>query len=223
MASSQIIEENNLELRQELAEARTDAESARNAAAKLSDILDHLKELRRDEIDKKKEELKIMKKDEAWVLFMGTLLDGRAEQMEGLVRDFSMFKSVVMGPTDVSAQIQEKQNSWWATSNSKGQAMGHDWDPGVQQSMIEEHIEYFLDGLQGLRDGIKAECQSLLEMRESIVKECRALQDEIGKEELEEDRSDKGEDRADMLAKLKEVLRANRSPLNKKDHMACPA
>ena len=220
VAASQIIEENNLALRQELDEARTDADSARNAAAKLSGILDHLKGLRRDEIDKKKEELKIMKKDEAWVLFMGTLLDGRAEQMKGLVRDFAMFKSVVMGPTDVSAQIQEKQNSWWVHSNSSGQAMGQEWSPGIRQSMIEDHIEYFLDRLQELQDGIKEECRSLSEMRGSIVKECRALQEEIGKEELEEGRLERCEDRADILEKLKDVLASNRSPC-KRDRKAC--
>lgn len=88
-ASSELREENTY-LMQQLEEAKSDADSARIAAAKLSAILDQLKELRRDELDKKKEDLKYMKKDEAWVLFMETLLEGRADRMKSLTEDFEL-------------------------------------------------------------------------------------------------------------------------------------
>jgi hypothetical protein len=208
------LEQENAELRERLAEAVDDAESARHAAGKLSEILQHVKELRRDEIDLKKQELKVIRKDEAWVLFMDTLLDSRADVLSSLVMDFDWFKSFVNG-RGMSAAAPKTRGRWFISKGGSTEAVHvPEWTPEVREKMVEEQMEGFLDRMVDMQNDIKEELQSLREMRTSIERESRALQDEIGKDEVEEqDRLDRGENRKDMLEKLKQAWGLSKSSI----------
>lgn len=203
--AAQQLEEENEHLMQQLEEAQSDAESARIAAAKLSAILDQLKELRRDEIDKKKEELKYMKKDEAWVVFMETLLEGRADRMQNLSEDFELVLKVLKNPRALSHQSEEK-HSWWG----KGKSVKDIVDPELRERVVKEHMDFFQTRMADLQQDIRMESQSLKDMRMSIQKDCLALQAEIGKDESKEERINKVGQK-DMLEKLKKVWASNRS------------
>jgi translation initiation factor 2B subunit (eIF-2B alpha/beta/delta family) len=196
------VEEDNMSLITQLQEARADADSARIAAVKLSAILDQLKELRRDEIDKKKEELKYMKKDEAWVVFMDTLLEGRGERVKSLLQDFSLVLKVMENPSAFSREAQVDSRFWWGIKreHEKKDVL----DPELRQRVVNEHMEFFKDRMDELQQDIQVESDSLKQMRESIQKDCSILQDEIGKDETKEERLDKV-GRKDMLQKLKQV------------------
>lgn len=192
------IEEENLNLIDQLEEAHADADSARIAAAKLSAILEQLKELRRDEIDKKKEELKYMKKDEAWVVFMDTLLEGRGERIKTLSQDFDLVMKVMENPSDF-IKTQDSR-SWWGKRDETKDVL----DPELRQRVVNEHVVFFKYRIDELQQDVKLESASLKKMRESIQKDCSALSDEIGKDEGKEERLDKV-GKKDMLAKLKQV------------------
>lgn len=205
LQQSRTMEEENISLIHQLEEARADADSARIAAAKLSDILDQLKELRRDEIDKKKEELKYMKKDEAWVVFMDTLLEGRGERMSSLSQDFDLVMKVVENPSAFSQWHETK--TWW------GKRTGETKDvltPELRQRVVAEHLDFFKIRLDETVDDIREESDSLKQMRRSIQKDCVTMQEEIGKDESKEGHFEKVGKR-DMLAKLKKVWASNRS------------
>lgn len=201
------IEEENLNLVDQLEEARADADSARIAAAKLSAILEQLKELRRDEIDKKKEELKYMKKDEAWVVFMDTMLEGRGERINTLSQDFDFVMKVMENPS-VFIETQDSRN-WWGKKDEKKDVL----DPDLRQRVITEHMVFFKYRLDELQQDVKLESASLKKMRESIQKDCSALSDEIGKDLLKGERLDKVH-KKDMLAKLKQVWASPNRPIS---------
>ena len=201
------IEEENLILVDQLEEARADADSARIAAVKLSAILEQLKELRRDEIDKKKEELKYMKKDEAWVVFMDTLLEGRGERIKTLSQDFDLVMRVIDNPT-VFVKKQDSRH-WWGNRDESKDAL----DPELRQRVITEHMVFFKYRLDELQQDVKLESASLKKMRESIQKDCSALSDEIGKDEVKGERLDKVH-KKDMLAKLKQVWASPNRPIS---------
>lgn len=204
--ASKALEEENEQLMQQLEEAQSDRDSAQIAATKLSAILDQLKELRRDEIDKKKEDLKYMKKDEAWVVFMETLLEGRADRMQNLSEDFDLVLKVLDNPLAASAPSGEERN-WWG----KRKATTTDViDPELRSRVIKEHLDFFQHRMGELQQDIRMESQSLMDMRVSIQNDCAVLQAEIGKDESKEERlSHVGQ--KDMLAKLKKVWASNRS------------
>jgi hypothetical protein len=197
------VEDENLNLLTQLQEARSDADSARIAAAKLSAILDQLKELRRDEIDKKKEELKYMKKDEAWVVFMDTLLEGRGERVKALSQDFMLVMKVMDDPSAFCREVVVDSRYWWG-STGKREEKKDALDPELRQRVIREHVEFFKDRVDELQEDVKAESDSLKQMRLSIQKDCSILQDEIGKDEMRDERLDKV-GKNDMLQKLKQV------------------
>ena len=199
------LEEENHQLMQQLEEAKSDADSARIAAAKLSAILDQLKELRRDEIDKKKEDLKYMKKDEAWVVFMDTLLEGRADRMKNLSEDFELVMKVMENPHALS-QSDEMRN-WWGKRKGGTKDI---LDPELRNRVLNEHLDFFKHRMGDLQQDIRMESKSLKEMCVSIQKDCAALQYEIGKDEMKEERINKVGQK-DMLAKLKKVWASNRS------------
>jgi hypothetical protein len=203
------VEDENVSLVAQLQEARSDADSARIAAAKLSAILDQLKELRRDEIDKKKEELRYMKKDEAWVVFMDTLLEGRGEQVRALSQDFMLVMKVMDDPSAFSrhARVVDSR-SWWGTKRDE---TGDVLDPELRQRVIAEHMDFFKGRMDELKQDIRVESDSLKQMRKSIQKDCAILQDEIGKDEITDERFGKV-GKKDMLQKLKQVwATSNRS------------
>lgn len=204
--ASRELEEENVILMQQVEEAKSDADSARVAAAKLSAILDQLKELRRDEIDKKKEELKYMKKDEAWVVFMETLLEGRADRMQNLSEDFDLVLKVMENPHALSQS--EETNRWWGKRKSASPKEAV--DPELRNRVVREHMDFFKTRMGDLHQDIRMESDSLKDMRISIQKDCAALQAEIGKDESKDERINKV-GQSEMLEKLKKVWASNRS------------
>lgn len=197
--ASRQVEEENVRLAQQLNEAQSDADSARIAAAKLSAILDQLKELRRDEIDKKKEELKYAKKDEAWVLFMENILEGRADRMETLSQDFELVLKVLDNPRALSKQSEEV-HSWWGKRKGTTAIV----DPELRERVVKEHMDFFALRMGELQQDIRMESQSLKDMRVSIQKDCLKLEAEIGKDESKEAKMNRVGQK-DMLEKLKKV------------------
>jgi len=75
-------------LREELKEAKSDAHSALLAANKMSKILDQLKQLKSEEIDKKRMEYDHIKVEEAWVSFFYQVLESNLNQIRKLREDF---------------------------------------------------------------------------------------------------------------------------------------
>jgi hypothetical protein len=139
-----------------------------------------------------------MKKDEAWVVFMDTLLEGRGERINTLSQDFDLVMRVMENPS-VFIKTHDSR-SWWGKRDETKDLL----DPELRQRVINEHMVFFKYRIDELQQDVKLESASLKKMRESIQKDCSALSDEIGKDEGKEGRLDKV-GKKDMLAKLKQV------------------
>lgn len=193
----------NEELRVELEEAKADAESARLAAAKLSDIMDKLKELKNDEIDKKRVEYNHMKKEEAWVSFVFQMLNNHKNQMSKLHEDFDLVLRVVESPATMTMPGQKpKGRGIWGTITKNTDEQVH--DPEMRQQLLREHVNFFQTKMKEIEEEIKAESHSLKQIREGIKKDREKLQGDIGMEEFVRESLRKDDD--DLLQQLTEML-----------------
>lgn len=92
------VESENMELQQEMNELKSDASSARLAADKMSKILEQLKDLKGDEIEKKRMEFDHIKVEEAWVSFVYQVLETNRQHMSKLQNDFMVVAKAVDSP-----------------------------------------------------------------------------------------------------------------------------
>jgi Kinesin motor domain len=193
----------NEELRAELEDAKADAESARLAAAKLSDIMDKLKELKEDEIDKKRVEYNHMKKEEAWVSFVFQMLNNHKEQMARLHEDFDLVLRIVESPAMMTIPGQKpKRNLWNAMSGNLSDEQVH--DPELRQQLLRDHVNFFCNKMREIENEIKAESHSLKQIRDGIKKDREKLQGDIGVTEFVKETLRK--DDTDLLQQLTEML-----------------
>ena len=193
----------NEELRAELEDAKADAESARLAAAKLSDIMDKLKELKEDEIDKKRVEYNHMKKEEAWVSFVFQMLNNHKEQMTRLHEDFDLVLRIVESPAMMTVPgSKPKRNIWNALAGSLKDEQMH--DPELRQQLLRDHVNFFCNKMREIENEIKAESHSLKQIRDGIKKDREKLQGDIGMTEFV--RESLRKDDSDLLQQLTEML-----------------
>jgi len=203
LEQAQGLEQENEELRLELDDAKQDAESARLAAAKLSDIMDKLKELKEDEIDKKRVEYNHMKKEEAWVSFVFQMLNNHKEQMTRLHEDFDLVLRIVESPAMMSVPgTKPRRNLWNAISGNLNDEQVH--DPELRQQLLRDHVNFFCNKMREIENEIKAESHSLKQIRDGIKKDREKLQGDIGMTEFV--RESLRKDDTDLLQQLTEML-----------------
>jgi len=88
LSAKKDVEAENMELLTEMNDLKSDADSAQLAANKMSKILEQLKDLKGDEIDKKRMEFDHIKVEEAWVSFVYQVLETNRQHMGKLQSDF---------------------------------------------------------------------------------------------------------------------------------------
>ncbi|CAJ1958360.1 unnamed protein product [Cylindrotheca closterium] len=199
------LEEENIILRQELEEVKADAQSARVAANKMSKIMDQLRELKGEEIDKKRMEHDHIKVEEAWVSFVFQVLETNKEQMQKLRDDFYLVARVVESP---DVLIPAKSNSkWWQRLGNKEEEGGPPEmtvDPEMRQQLLSEHIQFFNEKLLEVENDIATESESLGSIRDSLRQQRDRLEIEIGSHQFEKDSLDKNDN--DLLEQLTALL-----------------
>ena len=193
----------NEDLRMELDDAKADAESARLAAAKLSDIMDKLKELKKDELDKKRVEYNHMKKEEAWVSFVFQMLNNHKDQMARLHEDFDLVLRIVESPTMMTVPGQKPKRNLWNTI-SRNLTDEQVCDPELRQQLLRDHVNFFCNKMKEIENEIKAESHSLKQIRDGIKKDRERLQGDIGMNEFVNETLKT--DDADLLHQLTEML-----------------
>jgi hypothetical protein len=200
------LEEENMTLRQELEEVKADAQSARFAANKMSKIMDQLRELKGEEIDKKRMEHDHIKVEEAWVSFVYQVLETNKEQMQKLRDDFYLVARVVESP---DVLIPAKSNSkWWQRLGNKEDEYGGPpemtVDPEMRQQLLSEHIQFFNEKLLEVENDISTESESLGSIRDSLRHQRDRLEIEIGSHQFEKDSLDKTDN--ELLEQLTALL-----------------
>ena len=98
VAAKKEVEAENMELQEEMNHLKSDASSARLAADKMSKILEQLKDLKGDEIEKKRMEFDHIKVEEAWVSFVYQVLETNRKHMSNLQNDFMVVAQAVDSP-----------------------------------------------------------------------------------------------------------------------------
>lgn len=98
VAAKKEIEAENMELQEEMNHLKSDASSARLAADRMSKILEQLKDLKGDEIEKKRMEFDHIKVEEAWVSFVYQVLETNKQHMSKLQNDFMVVAQAVDSP-----------------------------------------------------------------------------------------------------------------------------
>jgi len=98
VAAKKEVEDENFDLQQEMQELKSDASSARLAADKMSKILEQLRDLKGDQIEKKRMEFDHIKVEEAWVSFVYQVLETNRQHMSKLQNDFMVVAKTVDSP-----------------------------------------------------------------------------------------------------------------------------
>jgi Kinesin motor domain len=165
------LEEENERLRHDVEEARADAKAASLAANKLSKIMDQLKELKTDEIDKKQMEHDHIKVEEAWVSFVYQILETNRDQMQKLRQDFYLVARVAGSPD--FPVTKDPKDKWWNLAglrhkNNEDLSAGMHVDPEMRQELFYQHLKFFSDKLIEVENDIISESQSLGSIRDSL-------------------------------------------------------
>jgi hypothetical protein len=200
------LEEENESLRQELEEVKADAKSALLAANKMSKIMDQLKELKGEEIDKKRMEHDHLKVEEAWVSFVFQVLETNKDQMRKLREDFYLVARVVESP---DVLIPAKTNiNWWQRhlrqKDTEDGPLEMTVDSEMRQQLLSEHIQFFNEKLLEVENDIATETESLGSIRHSLRQQRDRLDVEIGSSQFERDSLDKDDN--DLLEQLTGLL-----------------
>jgi hypothetical protein len=207
------LEEENMMLREELSEVKADADSARMAANKMAKIMDQLKELKGDEVDKKRMEHDHLKVEEAWVSFVFQVLETNKEQMRRLREDFSLVARVVESPDVMvptkSSFLQKVQKKIRQThlkvegtggSSDSGDAIEMKVNPEIRQKLVSEHLQFFEERMAEMEDHVHGETESLGSIRDSLRAQRDRLEIEIGTSEFERDSLNRDDN--DLLEQL---------------------
>jgi hypothetical protein len=188
------LDEENMLLREELEEVKADAASARVAANKMAKIMDQLKELKGDEVDKKKMEHDHLKVEEAWVSFVFQVLETNKEQMRRLREDFSLVARVVespdvMVPTKSSflQKVQKKIRQTHLEPSNSGDSIEMKVNPEIRQKLVSEHLLFFEERMVEMEGHVHGETESLASIRDSLRAQRDRLEVEIGTSEFERD------------------------------------
>eukprot|EP00934_Nitzschia_sp_Nitz4_P007192 Nitzschia sp. Nitz4//scaffold344_size17659//1756//3891//NITZ4_008808-RA/size17659-processed-gene-0.17-mRNA-1//-1//CDS//3329548603//7182//frame0 len=200
------VEEENMHLREELEEAKADARSASAAANKLSKIMDQLKQLQTNEIDKKQMEHDHIKVEEAWVSFIYQVLESNKEQLVKLREDFYLVARVVESP-DVLVP-RDPNDKWWkrrlGNKKENEPEKGMFVDPDMRQKLLDEHIAFFNGKLLEAEQEIATETASLVSIRNSLRDQRDQLGFEIETSGFVRDSLDKNDN--DLLEQLSALL-----------------
>lgn len=165
--AKEALEAENERLRQEIEDTRADAKAASAAANKLSKIMDQLKELKTDEIDKKQMEHDHLKVEEAWVGFVYQILETNRDQMRKLREDFYLVARVVECPDfPVTKDNKEKADKWWNKVRNKHEDTNI--DPDMRQELLYQHLKFFNDKMVEVEQDIHSESKSLGSIRDSL-------------------------------------------------------
>lgn len=217
LAGKAELEEENQLLREELAEVHADAASARMAANKMAKIMDKLKELKGDEVEKKRMEHDHIKVEEAWVSFVFQVLETNKEQMRRLRDDFSLVARVVESPDvmvptrasflqKVQKKMQQKNSKGEgaADSGGSGDAIEMKVNPEMRQKLVSEHLQFFGDRMAEMESHVHGETVSLGCIRNSLREQRDRLEMEIGTSEFERDSLNTDDN--DLLEQLTSLL-----------------
>lgn len=199
------LEEENARLLEELEDAKAEAKAASAAANKLSKIMDQLKELKTDEIDKKQMEHDHIRVEEAWVSFVHQILETNKEQMSKLREDFFLVARVVESPE--FPVTKDPNDKWWKRGlrhKSEETAPEMEIDPLIRQELLSQHIQFFNEKLREVESDISSESQSLVSIRDSLRWQRDKLELEIEESGFMRDSLDK--DDSDLLDQLSALL-----------------
>lgn len=198
------LEGENMQLRQDLEEAKADAQSAQSAANKLSKIMDQLKQLHTGEIDKKQMEHDHIKVEEAWVTFVHQILESNKDQIMKLREDFYLVARVVESP-DVPIARDPK---WWKRGLGPKKeceaAPAMYIDPQMRQELLYQHMKFFNDKLLETENDIVSEAESLSSIRNSLREQRDRLELEIETSGFMRDSLDKNDN--ELLEQLSALL-----------------
>mmetsp|Transcript_17578 Transcript_17578/g.31715 ORF Transcript_17578/g.31715 Transcript_17578/m.31715 type:complete len:555 (+) Transcript_17578:2-1666(+) len=216
LASKMELEEENMALRQEMQDLKADADSARLAASKMAQIMEQLKELKGDEIDKKKMEHDHIKVEEAWVSFVFQVLETNKEQMRRLRDDFTLVARVVESPDVMvptrSGFLKKVKNRIRQKANKDGAGGGMEMedeiemkvDPEIRQKLVAEHLQFFEERMVEMEAHVHSETESLGSIRDSLRTQRDKLEIEIGTSEFERDSLNANDN--DLLNQLTSLL-----------------
>lgn len=229
------------ELQQELEEAKADAESARMAASYLSDIVDSLREIKRDELERKIIHLTQIEKERHWISFVTMMLTNYQAQVSDLSREFQT--KVVQAVENL--EFVEDQNTILheAVRKKRGkprlQRLAGDAEdllrhamkkkttlPGLKRWLSgegsndepawpwRESTIFFSGRLKELEDSIQWESESLQQIQESLNSDFETLRKEIGTNQMEFDTLDTSD--SELVGQLTAMLLGKReTPLRK--------
>ena len=194
----EVVEKENEDLRQELEDARADAAGARMAAAKMTDIMDHLKSLKQDELERNQLKLRYKLKEKEWVDFIGKMLDTRTDQLKALQEDFELVIRVVESPAVY--QMKEGKAGWFRRAEYK-----EVYDPELREKVLSEHVKFFKDRMDEIQNDIFVRAISLQGMRDKLEIQCDRMEQSIGATRCDPSTSMDAREQ-DILAKLMDML-----------------
>ena len=194
----EVVEKENEDLRQELEDARADAAGARMAAAKMTDIMDHLKSLKQDELERNQLKLRYKLKEKEWVDFIGKMLDTRTDQLKALQEDFELVIRVVESPAVY--QMKEGKAGWFRRAEYK-----EVYDPELREKVLSEHVKFFKDRMDEIQNDIFVRAISLQGMRDKLEIQCDRMEQSIGATRCDPSTLMDAREQ-DILAKLMDML-----------------
>lgn len=223
------------ELQQELEEAKADAESARMAASYLSDIVDSLREIKRDELERKILHLTQIEKERHWISFVTMMLTNYQTQVSELSREFQT--KVVQAVENL--EFVEDQNTILQEAVRKKrdkprfQRLAGDAEDLLRHAMKKkttlpglkrwlggegandepawpwrESTIFFSGRLKELEDSIQWESESLQQIQDSLDSDFESLRKEIGTNQLEFDTLDTSD--SELVGQLTSMLLGKR-------------
>jgi len=167
--------------------------------------MDQLKDLKTDEIEKKKMEHDHIKVEEAWVSFVYQILETNKDQMRKLRDDFYLVARVVASP-DVPVP-KDANNAWWKKlrpKNADDSLPVMHIDPEMRQELLAQHIQFFNEKLLEVESDISAESRSLGSIRDSLREQRDKLELDIEASGFMRDSLDKNDN--DLLEQLTAIL-----------------
>ena len=194
----EVVERENEDLRQELEDTRADAAGARMAATKMTDILEHLKSLKQDEVERNQFKLRYKLKEKEWVDFIGKMLDTRTDQLKALQEDFELVIRVVESPAVY--QMKEGKAGWFRRAEYK-----EVYDPELREKVLTEHVKFFKDRMDEIQNDIFVRAISLQGMRDKLEIQCDRMEQNIGATRGDHVTSMDAREQ-DVLAKLMDML-----------------
>ena len=130
--SYELMEARHGDLQQELAATQAEAETAQMAASYLSDIADQLREIKSDELEKKKLKLQMTAKEQSWISFVQLMLENFRTNTADLSLhfDFKVVKAIETSLKNGATPICSEPRIVESPESYRGEA-----DPDVIQEV----------------------------------------------------------------------------------------